>query len=107
MYPLRAAGFGGFFKCVHNLMEIFGADVSAVSRRLSVLKNARIITDDTRGAGFFFSSAVSCIIIFAVSRINSCIRARADHGLFFRRSRISVKSRSCSEGFGGSASFSF
>ena len=51
-------------RCVHDLTEMIGADISTVSRHLSVLKNARIISDDKRGAQVFYSLAVPCVINF-------------------------------------------
>jgi len=51
-------------RCVHDLTEMIGADVSTVSRHLSVLKNARIISDDKRGAQVFYSLAVPCVVNF-------------------------------------------
>ena len=51
-------------RCVHDLTEMIGADISTVSRHLSVLKNARIISDDKRGAQVFYSLAVPCVVNF-------------------------------------------
>ncbi|MBN1883840.1 MAG: winged helix-turn-helix transcriptional regulator [Deltaproteobacteria bacterium] len=51
-------------RCVHDLTEMIGADISTVSRHLSVLRNARIISDDKRGAQVFYSLAVPCVINF-------------------------------------------
>lgn len=51
-------------KCVCELTDMVGADVSTVSKHLSVLKNAGIVRDDKRGSQVFYSLRVSCILNF-------------------------------------------
>jgi ArsR family transcriptional regulator len=51
-------------RCVCDLTEMVGADVSTVSKHLSVMKNAGIVRDEKRGSQVFYSLRVSCIINF-------------------------------------------
>jgi len=51
-------------KCVCELTEMIGADVSTVSKHLSVLKSAGIITDDKRGSQVYYTLRVPCVLNF-------------------------------------------
>jgi DNA-binding transcriptional ArsR family regulator len=51
-------------KCVCELTEMIGADVSTVSKHLSVLKSAGIISDDKRGAQVYYTLRVPCVLNF-------------------------------------------
>jgi ArsR family transcriptional regulator len=51
-------------RCVCELTEMVGADVSTVSKHLSVLKAAGIVTDEKRGAQVFYSLRVPCVLRF-------------------------------------------
>ena len=42
-------------ECVRALTDMVGADMSTVSRHLSVLKGAGIVRDDKRGSEVFYS----------------------------------------------------
>lgn len=42
-------------RCVHELARLAGADVSTVSKHLSVLRGARIISDDKRGLNVYYT----------------------------------------------------
>ncbi len=50
--------------CVCELTEMIGADVSTVSKHLSVLKQAGIVVDDKRGNQVFYQLRVPCILNF-------------------------------------------
>ncbi|MBE7558445.1 winged helix-turn-helix transcriptional regulator [bacterium] len=50
--------------CVMDLAAMVGDDVSTVSRHLSILKNAGIITDEQRGTQVFYSVRVPCVLNF-------------------------------------------
>lgn len=50
--------------CVCELVELAGVDFSTVSRHLSVLKEAGIISDDKRGQKVFYSLTLICIMQF-------------------------------------------
>jgi len=51
-------------RCVCDLTDQIGADVSTVSKHLSVLKQAGIVVDDKRGNQVFYKLRVPCILNF-------------------------------------------
>ncbi len=51
-------------RCVCDLTDQIGADVSTVSKHLSVLRQAGIVCDDKRGNQVFYRLRVPCIINF-------------------------------------------
>jgi len=51
-------------RCVNELTEMIGADMSTVSRHLAVLKNAGIIQDKRQGAQVYYSLSISCVMDF-------------------------------------------
>jgi len=51
-------------RCVCELTEMIGADVSTVSKHLSVLKDAGIVIDDKRGSQVFYHLRTPCILNF-------------------------------------------
>ena len=51
-------------RCVCELREFVGADLSTVSKHLSVLKNAGIVEDDKRGVQVFYRLKVPCVLNF-------------------------------------------
>jgi len=50
--------------CVLELTKMIGADISTVSKHLSVLKNAGIVYDEKRGAQVFYTLRAPCISNF-------------------------------------------
>lgn len=57
-------------RCVCELTEMIGADVSTVSKHLSVLKQAGLVIDDKRGNQVFYRLRVPCLLNFF-----SCVEA--------------------------------
>lgn len=51
-------------RCVCELTAAIGADTSTVSKHLSILKAAGIVSDDKRGLQVFYSLKVPCILDF-------------------------------------------
>lgn len=51
-------------RCVCELTELVGTDMSTVSRHLSQLKNAGIVTDEKRGTTVYYRLRVQCIVKF-------------------------------------------
>jgi DNA-binding transcriptional ArsR family regulator len=51
-------------RCVCELRDLVGADLSTVSKHLSVLKSAGIVEDDKRGTQVFYRLRVSCVMNF-------------------------------------------
>ena len=50
--------------CVCELRDLVGADLSTVSRHLTLLKNAGIVEDDKRGVQVFYRLKVPCVLNF-------------------------------------------
>ncbi|MCK5617981.1 MAG: winged helix-turn-helix transcriptional regulator [Candidatus Krumholzibacteria bacterium] len=63
-------------KSVLELTEMVDADVSTVSKHLSVLKNAGILNDDKRGKQVFYRLAMPCVLGFFTC-VRSVIESRA------------------------------
>jgi len=61
-------------KCVCELHEIVGSDMSTVSRHLSVLKSSGLVSLEKRGLQVFYRLRVPCL-----SRFFSCIEEVLDH----------------------------
>lgn len=51
-------------RCVCELTEMVGADVSTVSKHLAVLKAAGVLSDERRGQQVFYRLRVPCILNF-------------------------------------------
>ena len=51
-------------RCVCDLTEMVGADISTVSKHLSLLKEAGIVQDERRGTQIFYSLRCPCILEF-------------------------------------------
>ena len=63
-------------RCVHELTEMVGVDVSTISKHLSILKGVGIVADEKRGAQVFYSLRVPCVLNF-FSCVESVIKANA------------------------------
>lgn len=51
-------------RCVCELRELVGHDLSTVSKHLSLLKAAGIVTDDRRGKQIYYRLKVPCVLNF-------------------------------------------
>lgn len=51
-------------KCVRELTDMVGVDMSTISRHLSILKDAGIIRDEKRGPNVFYALKVPCVLDF-------------------------------------------
>lgn len=49
-------------RCVCELTEMIGADMSTVSKHLSVLKEAGVVADDKRGLMVYYRLRVPCVL---------------------------------------------
>lgn len=65
-------------RCVCELREGVGADISTVSKHLSILKNAGIVEDDKRGLQVFYRLRCPCVLNF-IGCIENVIQANAQH----------------------------
>lgn len=60
-------------RCVCELTAMIGADISTVSKHLSILKTAGIIQDDKRGAQVFYNLKTPCVLdLFRCIESGSC-----------------------------------
>jgi len=50
--------------CVCELQELIGADMSTVSKHLSVLRQAGIVEDDKRGNQVYYRLRIPCMLKF-------------------------------------------
>lgn len=48
-------------KCVCDLQRLVGDDMSTVSKHLSILKDAGIVTTEKRGTNIYYNLALSCL----------------------------------------------
>lgn len=51
-------------RCVCELTEMVGADVSTVSKHLAILKGAGIVRDEKRGSRIFYKLHFPCVLNF-------------------------------------------
>lgn len=63
-------------RCVCELQAMIGADISTVSKHLSILKNAGLVDIDKRGTQIFYRLRVPCILKF-MSCVESVLEANA------------------------------
>jgi len=63
-------------RCVCELTEMIGADISTVSKHLSILKNAGILDDEKRGTQVWYSLRCPCVLGF-LSCVESVMKANA------------------------------
>jgi len=65
-------------RCVCELTEMIGADISTVSKHLSLLKAAGIVEDDKRGNMVYYRLGMPCVAQF-FECIESVLRGNACH----------------------------
>ena len=51
-------------RCVRDLTDLVGADMSTVSKHLALLKSAGIVQDERRGLQIFYSLRCPCVLRF-------------------------------------------
>ena len=51
-------------RCVNELTELVNADMSTISKHLSVLKIAGVVRDEKEGARVYYSLRVPCVLNF-------------------------------------------
>lgn len=67
-------------RCVCELQELVGSDMSTVSRHLSVLKSAGLVTDRKKGLNTYYSLAMPCILQFMDCITNVLEQRLKDYG---------------------------
>jgi DNA-binding transcriptional ArsR family regulator len=66
-------------RCVHELTDMVGADMSTVSRHLSVLKSVGIVADDKRGSEVYYTLRMACVLGF-FDCVEAVLRGEASCG---------------------------
>lgn len=51
-------------RCVCELQALVGADMSTVSKHLSIMKSAGLLVDEKRGTQVFYSLRTPCVLNF-------------------------------------------
>lgn len=67
-------------RCVCELQEMIGADISTVSKHLAVLKKACLVKDDKRGLQVFYRLLSPCVMNF-FGCVESVIKAHRTEGM--------------------------
>jgi len=75
-------------RCVCELTDMIGADVSTVSKHLSVLKQAGIVVDDKRGNQVYYQLRVPCILNFF-----GCVESVLEAQVHDQTSRLKIVTR--------------
>ena len=64
-------------RCVCEIREKVGSDLSTVSKHLSVLRNAGIVQDEKRGVQVFYRLQCRCVTSF-LACVEKMVRTAAD-----------------------------
>ena len=64
-------------RCVCELTEMVGADMSTVSKHLAVLKGVGIVQDQKRGSQVYYKLATPCILRF-FDCVESVLKSNAE-----------------------------
>ena len=64
--------------CVCELTELIGADTSTVSKHLSVLKSAGVVSDEKRGNMVYYSLPCPCVLE-AVKKLTPIMELKLQH----------------------------
>ena len=67
-------------RCVCELTEMIGADMSTVSKHLAVLRASGIVEDTRRGAQIYYTLRCPCILHF-FGCVESVLKANAERQL--------------------------
>jgi len=60
-------------RCVCELVELVGADFSTVSKHLTVLKDAGVLTDRREGKRVYYRLKVPCLLRFMDCVDSACV----------------------------------
>jgi DNA-binding transcriptional ArsR family regulator len=64
-------------RCVCEITDMVGADVSTVSKHLSLLRHAGIVDIDKRGTSIYYSLKMPCVLNFFAC-VETVLRQRAE-----------------------------
>ena len=66
-------------RCVCELTALIGADISTVSKHLSLLKAADVVGDEKRGTQVFYRLRMPCVLTFLECVENMCQTVAREH----------------------------
>ena len=73
-------------RCVCELTALVGADTSTVSKHLSILKAAGIVSDEKRGLQVWYTLKMPCVMSF-FGCVEQVLRRAADDHILVSRER--------------------
>ena len=71
-------------RCVAELTEMVGADMSTVSKHLATLRSTGIVADEKRGAQVYYSLRCPCVLRF-FDCVESVLKTAAEEHLSLMR----------------------
>ena len=71
-------------KCVREMTEMIGADISTISKHLTILKSAGIVQADKRGNQVYYRLRMPCILNF-FGCVESVLKTTAEEQLELAR----------------------
>lgn len=71
-------------KCVCDLQTLVGADMSTVSKHLSILNEAGIVTKEKRGTNFYYQLKMHCVDTFLTCTEKSISDRANEHVMIFK-----------------------
>ena len=69
-------------KCVCELTDLIGADMSTVSKHLLIMKNAGIVSFEKRGTSMYYSLKMKCVLNFFTC-VNDVLKKRVESQMVF------------------------
>ena len=66
-------------RCVCEIRELVGSDLSTVSKHLSVLRNAGVVQDEKRGVQVFYRLRCPCVVDFFTCAERVLMTTARDH----------------------------
>lgn len=67
-------------RCVCDLTDMIGADISTVSKHLSILKNAGLVETEKRGVQVYYRMKTPCVLNF-FSCVEDVLKTNVEHQL--------------------------
>ena len=64
-------------RCVNELTQMIGCDMSTVSKHLALLQNIGLVENERRGAQIFYSLRVPCVLKF-MDCVESVLKVNAE-----------------------------
>jgi ArsR family transcriptional regulator, arsenate/arsenite/antimonite-responsive transcriptional repressor len=65
-------------RCVNELTDMIGSDISTVSKHLSILKNSGLVIDEKRGTNIYYKLRTCCVLDF-IGCIETVLKIKAEN----------------------------